>query len=436
MRRMLPTHLCVLTSPPPSPPAGCLSAMVTYVYQFAPTVPATTARSVGTAVLVSQANQAPKFKEGTRTFRVVMEDVKAVVDDDDDNDDNVGGPIEATDANGDTVTYTLGGADASLFRVRVTEDESGHAQLEVKGELDHEMDSSHTVTVTANDGSGTSNDSATITVTIYVTDADEKPVIMVVPTENQDPMFLSTSTTRSIPEGDSSGRPIGVVVTATDPNPSDSLTYTLEGTDAASFSIDSGTGQLRTSAPLDQGTKSSYTVTVRATDSGRLYDTITVTITVTEAEEQMGEVTLWAGAVPLTMAPQVGDRITGAVMDPDGSVTGESWQWSRTSDMNSWMDITGAMDAAYMVTADDTGHYLRVMATYTDAVGADTAMVYSMPTMMVAAVDGDTLLDRYDANDDESIDRDEMVDALRDYLFNDAITRDDMVTLLRLYLFG
>ena len=66
---------------------------------------------------------------------------------DDDNDaDNVGSPIVATDANGDTVTYTLGGADASLFRVRVTvddtttadADESGHAQLEVKGKLDHE----------------------------------------------------------------------------------------------------------------------------------------------------------------------------------------------------------------------------------------------------------------------------------------------------------
>ena len=229
------------------PAGGCLSAMVTYVYQFAPTDPATTARSVGTAVLVSQANQAPKFKEGTRTFRVVMEDVKAADPNDDSIDDvpadNVGSMIVATDANGDTLTYTLGGADASLFRIR------SNGQVEVKGALDHETDSSHTVTLTANDGSGESNDSATITVTIYVTDVDEKPVIMVVPTGNQDPMFPSSSTTRSITEGDSSGRPIGAAVTATDPNPGDSLTYTLEGTDAASFSIHSGTGQLRTSAP-------------------------------------------------------------------------------------------------------------------------------------------------------------------------------------------
>ena len=223
--------------------------------------------------------------------------------------------------------YTLGGADAALFRIQPD------GQLEVKGKLDHEMDSSHTVTVTANDGSGASNDSARITVTIYVTDVDEKPEIMVVPKENQAPVFSSSSVTRSIPEGQSSGRPIGATVTATDLNPGDSLTYTLEGTDAASFSIHSRTGQLRTSDPLDQGTKSTYTVTVRATDRDGLSDTITVTITVTEAGEQMGEVTLWAGTVALTMAPQVGDTITGAVMDPDGGETVESWQWARTMDM-------------------------------------------------------------------------------------------------------
>ena len=85
-------------------------------------------------------------------------------------------------------------------------------------------------------------------------------------------------------------------------------------------------------------------------------------------------VTLWAGADALTMAPQVGETITGAVMDPDGGVTGETWQWSRTmdtADMSSWMDITGATAAAYMVTEGDTGYYLRVMATYTDAAGTD-----------------------------------------------------------------
>ena len=110
-----------------------------------------------------------------------------------------------------------------------------------------------------------------------------------------------------------------------------------------------------------------------ARDSGGLSDSIDAMVMVTNVDE-MGEVTLWAGMDALTMAPQVGETITGAVMDPDGGVTGVTWQWSRTmdtADMNSWMDIQDATAAAYMVTAGDTGYYLRGMATYTDAAGTD-----------------------------------------------------------------
>ena len=193
--------------------------------------------------------------------------------------------------------------------------------------------------------------------------------------------------------------------------------------------------------PLDQGTKSTYTVTVRATDRDGLSDTITVTITVTEAEEQMGEVTLWAsGMVALTMAPQVGDTITGAVMDPDVPVNVTAWQWARTTTpdvMASWMDIDGATEAAYMVMEGDTGHHLRVMATYTDAVGTDMAMEYSPATMMVGAMAAEmTLLERYDANNNGQIDRPEVLDAIRDFVFNQTIERDDVVDVIRLFVFS
>ena len=100
-------------------------------------------------------------------------------------------------------------------------------------------------------------------------------------------------------------------------------------------------------------------------------------------------VTLWAGDDALTMAPQVGDTITGLVDDDDGGVTGESWQWAKTKTpamMDSWMPITGATGAAYMVMEGDTGYHLRVMATYTDAAGTDMAMEDSPATMMVTAM--------------------------------------------------
>ena len=106
--------------------------------------------------------------------------------------------------------------------------------------------------------------------------------------------------------------------------------------------------------------------------------------------------------------------------------------------MSSWMDIQDATNSAYMVMEGDTGYYLRVMATYTDAVGTDTAMVYSMPTMMVAEA-GDTLLDRYDANNTGEIEKSEVIQAIKDYFAGvqnptpDALSKDDVVDVIKLY---
>ena len=134
-----------------------------------------------------------------------------------------------------------------------------------------------------------------------------------------------TEAVRSVVENTAAGENVGAPVTAMDAD-NDTLTYSLGGTDMASFDIDPSTGQLMTKAALDYEAKASYEVTVTATDPDSASDMITVTITVTN-EEETGEVTLWAGMDALTMAPQVGDTITGAVMDPDGGVTGETWQW-------------------------------------------------------------------------------------------------------------
>ena len=58
---------------------------------------------------------------------------------------------------------------------------------------------------------------------------------------------------------------MGRAVSANDPE-GDELTYTLEGPDAGSFGIDSGTGRLSTRAALDHEEKAAYEVTVKADD--------------------------------------------------------------------------------------------------------------------------------------------------------------------------
>ena len=66
---------------------------------------------------------------------------------------------------------------------------------------------------------------------------------------NTAPEFPSSETgVRSIPENTAAGVDIGAAVAATDAD-LDPLTYTLDAAGAASFAIDSSSGQLKTKAP-------------------------------------------------------------------------------------------------------------------------------------------------------------------------------------------
>ena len=91
-------------------------------------------------------------------------------------------------------------------------------------------------------------------------------------------------------ENTAAGQNVGAALTATDAD-SDTLTYTLEGTDAASFDIVSGSGQIRTRTGVtyNHEAKSTHTVVVKADDGNGGTDTIAVTITVTDVDEPPGQ---------------------------------------------------------------------------------------------------------------------------------------------------
>ena len=125
------------------------------------------------------------------------------------------------------------------------------------------------------------------------------------PIPDEAPEFASPTVTRSIAENTAANMNIGAAITATD---ADTLTYTLGGTDAASFAIDSATGQLQTKEALDYEAKPSYTVTVTATDGGSLTATTTVTITVTDVDETMPDTT--KPSFTVVMSPANGSELT------------------------------------------------------------------------------------------------------------------------------
>ena len=75
---------------------------------------------------------------------------------------------------------------------------------------------------------------------------------------NNPPMFSAVSAAFIVHEHTAAGQNVGNSLTATDAD-NDPLTYTLEGTDAASFNLVtiSGSAQIQTLAALDHETKNS-----------------------------------------------------------------------------------------------------------------------------------------------------------------------------------
>ena len=188
--------------------------------------------------------------------------------------------------------------------------------------------------------------------------------------------LVSVATTRQVAENTAAGTDIGAPVTAA--GTSGTVAYTLAGTDAASFDIDAATGQLQTKAALDYETRSSYEVTVTATDSNGAIDTA-VTIEVTNVDEP-GSLSFFPAS------PQVGTVLRGTVSDPDGidrTAWAATWKWERSSDQSSWEEITHfgppmrTFGEAYQVSrrtnyapaTADLGKYLRATVTYIDQEG-------------------------------------------------------------------
>ena len=202
---------------------------------------------------------------------------------------NVGAAVTAKSTNTSyTYTHALSGTDASSFNIGSS---SGRITVKSGNIPDFETKKSYTVTVTvtaaAKSGGGANAQSVdpnapgdyVVPVTINVTDVNEAPEF-----------DEGDSATRSIAENSAAGTSIGAVVTATDPDTNNTnfntLTYSLTGTDASDFTIDSSTGQIKTKSALDYEDDNSYSVTVNVTDGKNaggtadttIDDTIAVTI--------------------------------------------------------------------------------------------------------------------------------------------------------------
>ena len=318
-------------------------------------------------VNVTNVNEDPTFGEGAAATRSVPENTAT--------NTNIGAPVAATDLDaGDTVTYSLGGTDAASFAINAS---SG--QLKTKAALDYETKPTYTVEVTARDASSLS---AAITVTVNVTNV------------NEDPTFGErAAATRSVSENTATNTNIGDPITATDLDAGDTLTYSLGGTDAASFAINASSGQLKTKAALDYEAKPTYEVAVQVSNGKNVQgtadlgvdDSIAVTITVANVNESPAfPVETSSRSVPENTATNTNIGTPVAATDPD---TGDTLTYSL-----------GDTDAASFA-IDASSSQLKTKA----ALDYETKSAYEVTVFVRDSKDQD---DRVNSVKDDTIDID------------------------------
>ena len=163
-------------------------------------------------------------------------------------------------------------------------------------------------------------------------------------------------------------------------------TWSVAGPDGGKFTATGGALQFKVKPdyenPTDANTDNVYEVTVQATDGNGNRGMKSVKVTVENAEE--------VGVVTLSKTqPRVGIAVTASLTDPDGSVSGRTWQWSITGvggqDATPNGDIEDANLATYTPKAGDVGGTLTATASYTD--GHDSGKAAFAASANAVAVD-------------------------------------------------
>ena len=317
---------------------------------------------------VRGANEAPEFPDqnpdmggdqSTTATRTVAENTAA--------GQAIGNPVVAEDGNGDILTYTLGedGDNESFAIDRAT------GQLKTKGPLNFEGGPMHTVMVRATDPSGLPQagsadpaNSDTITVTINVTDVNEPPAV------------TGEAAVTFQEEAGTIGTVLGTYMAADPDEGAPPPTWSVAGADGGKFNIDDGNltfkAQPDFEAAGDANKDNVYEVTVVAADADGNRGTMDVKVTVAN-EEEVGTVTL------SKIQPRVGVAVRASLTDPDGSISGLTWQWSDGTD-----SIEDAISDTYTPVADDVAVTLTATASYTDGQGpTKTAMQVSANAVTV-----------------------------------------------------
>ena len=316
-------------------------------------------------------NSDPVFDAGIT--REVVENTK--------EDGTVGGPVRATDPDGDTLSYTItGGADEKAFKI----DSDGQIRVGKGTKLDYEGGQrTYEVEVTATDPFDASDSTM---VTIMVTDMNEKPDLGLAVQQADEPSCEADTAGETVTCSYDERLEVPVVnFSAPDPEGND-VEWELNGADASKFTIDGGVLEFKDSPNFEASRSPTYNVTVIATevldanDSGPAkYEDVEVTVNVEDVDDP-GKITFDY------KQPQAGVMWKATFKDEDsGADAGVSFEWSVPKVSRPAIDNDDHWTAAAADSGNNTsetytpaesvvGEILRVKVTYSDVHGDDKEM--------------------------------------------------------------
>ena len=204
---------------------------------------------------------------------------------------------------------------------------------------------------------------------------------------------------------------------------------------------------MKSGVKLDYETTESYAVTVTATDSDGHSASIDVTITVTDVDEAP-KIIVGGLAITGPASANYAENGTGPVATYTlaGPVS-DSGRWTLSGDDVGDFSISNSGVLTFVRTPDfenpadeDMDNEYQVTLTARDSepntATRDVVVTVTNVDDDEPVIGGDSLLDRYDADDNGEIERFEVFTAIDDYLDEgaDAPTRADVFKLIEIYL--
>lgn len=163
----------------------------------------------------------------------------------------------------DTLTFSLYGAGSSFFSLHPST-----GVISLTAALDYEESFQYTLTIRVSDGRGRL---ATTSLTVSVNNVNDPPVFQGTP--------FTTTVSENVPDGTSV-----LQIKAIDEDNSDTLSYSLSGTNSSHFQVSSSTGLILTAQEPDYEVLNYYSLTVSVSD-GTTAVSQPLTITVADAND-------------------------------------------------------------------------------------------------------------------------------------------------------